>query len=260
MNVDQTLVQDWSTRSDVELPTDPTSVVLPRTTHRRSTKRASEDAVHATKRPRHRPASGVGVALLKAMESTPTQPTKALTRAHPLLRSLQAYVTSTPAAVDDDGEVPRRVLECVDAAYETSMLRAAGDDEISCSEGSACEGVQMATVLPRSEGFVLVAFTSPGGLRRARCLLCLRKATTMAWYDGLATQGVMRAVVQSHRVPVDAPGAYASGACLPIDPRLGVTDPFVKHERHRYEYVPGSRQLRQRGVNFRWAPPPRDTG
>ena len=193
----------------------------------------------------------MGASLLKTMESTPTQPPKALTRAHPLLRSIQAYVTSTPAAVDDDGEAPRRVLECVDAAYETSMLRAAGVDELSCSEGPACEGVNMARVLPRSEGFVLVAFTSPAGLRRARCLLCLRKATTMAWYDGVATQGVMRALVQPHRVPVDAPGAYTSGACLPIDPRLGVTDPFVKHERHRYEYVPGTQQLRQRGVNFR---------
>jgi len=260
---DERLVEDWYRQDDVVVPIDPLAVIFPQVAHTATCTPTERSA----KRARSEPRRVSGGALLRALERSDRPPldTAAITRSHPLLRAVEEYVTQTAAPDDDQQRVPRVALESVTKAYEDSMLRPPRDQtEQPCVAGALCEGVRMAAMLPNAraeDGFVVVRFTSPGGVRRDSCLLCMRKAVATAWYNCAATNHIMSEPSQPHRVLVGVPGEYDEDACFECEPRLGVTDPFVKHERHRYEYVLGpTPRIRQRLVNFRLAPDTRDVG
>ena len=181
-------------------------------------------------------------------------------RAHPLLAQVEAEVLGLHQQ-RIAARSPLSVLECVPKAYEDGMLRKpAGGNERACVAGVECEGFAIAATLPHvptEAGFCLVRFTSPHGVKHPHCLLCLRKETMIAYYNCVATHRRTPTLLQPHRVAVGRVGEYDVNAC--IDTRgppgvHGITDPFVKHERHHYDYdttADGEPRIKQRSVNFR---------
>ena len=164
-------------------------------------------------------------------------------RDHPLFVSMMKLAAE--CKVTQPQGATRQCLPLVYREYEERFMRPAAADEPACMHGQQCEGHHIARhVYARPEwGFTLPAFVLPSGGRcNNLCVLCLRKETATHFY-ALRTQqdGDLRpsSVVQPYRNVIDVPGEYRGDACLyPSRKRFeGISDPYVQHLRHRYEYV-----------------------
>jgi hypothetical protein len=175
---------------------------------------------------------------------------------HPLYRSLLNKMATTTTTYERDPESLMCVhLECIPKSHEDRYLCAPRGDELPCSEGRRCEGVLMAveTATDSSLGFVCKQWVSPKGeTSDGLCLLCLRKRTCLIFYNCQARQEIPTTVLQPHRNVIGMSGEYHPDACIyPSSKHFeGITDPFIRHERHHYRYVSDER-LEQVNVDFR---------
>ena len=168
---------------------------------------------------------------------------------HPLYQTLMAHVGTHTAPTHTNAPAPpaeRQPLVLVPRHHEEAYMRPPTSDEVACAEGPRCEGHAVATAYAAAaddtvrvpNGYTLVALTAPGGTPTwTRCVWCLRKETSLAWYRAKAEGTVPDTLAQPYRNAVDVPGEYSRSACLwPGDkaPWGGIVAPFVRHERHQY--------------------------
>jgi len=187
---------------------------------------------------------------------------------HPMLQHLLRTTTQSALSESARASGERVVLEEIPKAYEDSMMRPAMSDESSCSEKGSCECMMMGKEDPcedESSGFVGVEFRTPEEQSKGSksttgmCLLCLRKQTMLRYYTAVANQHDTLVVSQPHRNRVGV-GEYAPEMCIQTREGSfdGIVAPFVKHERHHYEYQDG--EIKQTShVNFREASHWQDT-
>ena len=110
----------------------------------------------------------------------------------------------------------------------------------------------MATV-HGAEGFTVKEFLRPGEAppeTPGTCLLCLRKNVCLHYYAQRFSGSAAPGIVQPHRNIINEPGEYRGDVCIyPIGAQfVGVTDPFVAHQRHLYRYQGG--RITQEGFTF----------
>jgi hypothetical protein len=164
---------------------------------------------------------------------------------HPLYLSIMSLAAT--AKEKKEIVVSRQLLPLVRRAHEEAYMRPAVDGERPCASGCACEGRLLAHFLhgDPDKGFVAV------------CVLCLRKQTSVDYYTSRAHGGCESRVLLPYRNIVCAEGEYKRSACLYMDPRKfdGLSDPFVRHERHHYSFQRDPPCLTQHGVDFRLSPP-----
>ena len=146
-------------------------------------------------------------------------------------------------------------LECISKQYEDSYLREPREGESACSEGQECEAIQMAQVdihTPSEKGFVCVAFCTPNKKQSKMCLLCLRKHISLWYYTNKARGDMHATIIQPHRNIIGQTGEYHPDACIYPSSRKfeGITDPFIRHERHHYRYDNDTTTIYQVGVDF----------
>ena len=181
------------------------------------------------------------------------EPTKVdLSKTHPMFAALVSRISESVAPHPVLRKRP--VLEVVPRSYEESMMRPPRSNECACTEGVRCECRMMAIENPfeSSDGFVGVEFTTPSGVRAGKCVLCLRKATMLAFYENLSNPGSSTRVHQPYRVRCMA-GEYSPAVCIRPNAASfnGIVAPFVKHERHHYVYTPEGHIRHGSVVNFR---------
>jgi hypothetical protein len=185
-------------------------------------------------------------------------------RDHPLYRSIMSLAASEKLAASRDVIVRRQDLPTVTRAREELFMRPARPGEAPCARGAQCEGRLVAHCVlgDPDRGFVCPVFRAEdaagGGTAGDLCVLCLRKQTSVAYYTLRARGETPTRVIQPYRNLVGVAGEYALGACLAVSPRRfeGLSDPFVRHERHHYAYEADPPRLRQLGVDFRRPPSP----
>jgi len=162
---------------------------------------------------------------------------------HPLYQRLCSLrLKNTQQRPIEKGPAIDAYLPEVTKAYEESFLREVGEDETPCSKKSECEGVVMAKHNPHTthEGFLLPAFIAPNETESstALCVLCLRRQVSL-WYFNHKARGITPTEIgQPYRVIVKQQGEYDPRAVIyPNHSSFsGITDPFVRHERHHYHY------------------------
>jgi hypothetical protein len=191
---------------------------------------------------------------------TPTQ-TTARRSQHPLYIKLLQAVWQTDKTRSDAPPVPPIHLPTVTREYEERFMVAPKPGDVLCSEGENCECARIAQFLHSPLGFIGRAFyTHPNNRpqKPSRCVLCLRKHTALAYYAVKSRGEIPKTILQPYRNHIGVPGEYLASACIyPSSKHFdGITDPFVRHERHHYTYHEnddGVRYIQQRNVNF---PPP----
>lgn len=143
----------------------------------------------------------------------------------------------------------------VNKSYEDSYLRPPSGDEERCVCGESCEAWLVAK-LRGCAGFTPVRFRIPNrGSSEKFCLLCLRKHVAYAYYDIADRDGYAGNVIQPYYNMIDVVGEYRKECVLfPTSPTKfqGIVQPFVRYERHHYDYVDG--RLVQVNVDFFRAP------
>lgn len=143
----------------------------------------------------------------------------------------------------------------VTKAYEDSYLRLPNGGEEECVCGSGCEALMVAK-LRGCDGFTPVRFRIPNRNTSERfCLLCLRKHVAYMYYDNADRDGCVGTVIQPYYNMTDVVGEYRKECVLfPTSPTKfqGLVHPFVRYERHHYDYVDG--RLVQVNVDFFQAP------
>ena len=198
---------------------------------------------------------------VNSIEKMITEPHKKMgkpSRSHPLIRSLLAKIATVDSKQERDPATIKAVhLECVSKKYEDSFL--IEDPQNPCIQGDLCEGILMALDdihTSSSQGFVCKKFICPNREEDGRCLLCIRKQVSLTYYQHKAIQQYSVDIIQPHRNIISVEGEYKPEACIYPSSRQfeGITDPFVRHERHHYQYYvldDGRKAIKQVGVDFR---------
>ena len=172
------------------------------------------------------------------VEEVPARP-----RDHALYRAIMAMHVAPSTEPSSDTVVRRPILEQVQRAHEEAYMRPPATGETACARGTACEGILVAKAQGLvSRGFTCVAFRLPSGAPcgdGTLCVLCLRKEVSTCFYLAKARATTCDVVMQPYRNQIGVAGEYCGAACIYPGQRVfqGVTDPFVRHERHRYSYV-----------------------
>ena len=186
---------------------------------------------------------------------TPEQYHRVPVRKHPLFLSMvaQRALDRVDAEADTTSvTVQRQTLPLVTRHEEETWLRLpTQDDDVPCCRGTACEGHAVAAVVTALGAYdegtsppvaaTLVAFRPRDDLQWHRCVMCLRKDTAVAFYTAQARHEPPLDVVQPYRNHVRVPGEYRLAACLWPNASghghwEGISDPFVRHQRHQYAW------------------------
>lgn len=163
-------------------------------------------------------------------------------RQHPLYKSImhRQHVVEEQKCTK-----PLPELELVLRADEEAFMRPARTGETPCASGASCEGRLIARYVYEGavEGFTCPAFVLPAAQTTCNdlCVLCLRKAVSVQLYTLRSWNAVTPCVILPYRNVVEVEGEYRAGACLYPSRRAfeGVSDPFLRHHRHRYVYQDG---------------------
>lgn len=140
----------------------------------------------------------------------------------------------------------------VPRAYEERFMRECKrSDEAPCVLGAQCECM----FIDSSKAFVGVQFQLPDVPSSAAgmCVLCLRKTTTLLFYQTIYNGESINAVIQKHGNKCGVPGEYHPSVmlCCPVNGPLHCMPlPIVAHQRNRYSValVGGLKHIRQHGV------------
>ena len=140
----------------------------------------------------------------------------------------------------------------VSRVYEERYMRECKNkEEQQCICGVKCECM----FIDSSKAFVGVQFQLPDVECSAAgmCVLCLRKATTLLFYQTIYKGERINAVIQKHGNKCNVAGEYHSSAmlCCPVNwPLHCMPLPIVAHQRNRYsvQLVGGVKHIRQHGV------------
>jgi len=180
---------------------------------------------------------------------------------HPLYHAIMSAAEKTngsTAAKCGETAVRRPSLERVSRAHDESYMRPPNPGEDACKAGSKCEGRLIARYTctqSADAGFTCVVFRLPSGEKCGdgmSCVLCLRKYVATVFYtskasgrtknntcDAAASPNTAGVIMQPYRNVIECDGEYRGDACLyPSTGSFeGISDPFFRHERHRYKYV-----------------------
>jgi hypothetical protein len=140
----------------------------------------------------------------------------------------------------------------VSRAYEERYMRECKHkDEQQCVSGVKCECM----LIDSSKAFVGVQFQLPDVASSAAgmCVLCLRKTTTLLFYQTIYNGERIDAVIQKHGNVCNVAGEYHPSAmlCCPVNGPLHCMPlPIVAHQRNLYsvQVVGGVKHVRQHGV------------
>lgn len=179
-------------------------------------------------------------------------------RQHALYKSIMSrrhmYDAKAQASVEPEE------VELVLRADEEAFMRPVADGETPCASGELCEARLIARYVYEGAvaGFTCPAFVLPranvtcGDL----CVLCLRKAVSVQLYTLRSWNKTPPTLILPYRNAVDVDGEYRAGACLYPSRRAfeGVSDPFLRHQRHRYVYQDGVIRHSDAVLHFRSAP------
>ena len=185
------------------------------------------------------------------------------TTTHPLYLNILTHVWKEGLVQCKQSEVYAVELEHVPRAYEEAFMQQPREGDLLCTAAEDCECLQIASFAGSTLGFRGKAFYTPNTTDRSKaslCVLCMRKKCALAYFS-MKAHGHERTtrLLQPYANIVNEPGEYAADACIyPSSVAFdGISDPFVRHERHRYEYhlgADGQRFITQRNVDFRQPP------
>lgn len=142
------------------------------------------------------------------------------------------------------------VLEVVPREYEEKMLKFTDKD--TCVNCTRCEVSAIRVLCGEDIVGSLPKFITPGGKAFNICLLCLRRDTTLEYFDILERDIRTNRIIQPYKNR-EIDYRHESFLCqVNNDGFDGIIHPFVKYERHHYRIVDGG--VKQVNMDFTLAP------
>ena len=151
----------------------------------------------------------------------------------------------------------RQDLQLITREYEEKYMCRAEADEAKCTKMDKCECKLISHYVYDDPTLGCIGRKFVYGNKVSHlCVLCLRMQTAQSLYL-IRSQGLSKdTIIQPYRNIINKDGEYKLEYCLyPSKKRFEcITDPFVRHQRHMYEYTSHGTCL------LYTSPSPRDRG